>query len=272
MVFRCKKNPKNTQNERPFPMRLRKHDIHQRINGNLKIEFAEQQISSYSGLELFKRYFRIIRLNHRIRRAFQGYGFKGDYSVGDCILVFITLWITGGNRLRHVRYLAEDPLVQRLCGLESLPSDRSLSRWLGQFTNDSLQALVSLNSEIILEQLDGMGLSTITLDFDGTVLSCGNKIQWAFRGYNPQNRHAKSYFPLLCHIAQTGHFLHVKNRPGNVHDSNYALEIMKDCIEQVRTKLPHVRVEVRMDSAFFQKNILRYLSKHNSKSSTCPTF
>jgi len=119
-------------------MRLGKHEIHRKIKSDLRIEFAPQQISSYSGLELFKRYFRIIGLNSRIRRAFQGYEISGDYGVVDCVLTLIGLYLVGGNRLRHIAYIGEDPLVQRLCGLSSLPSDRTLSRWLKQFTNDSL--------------------------------------------------------------------------------------------------------------------------------------
>lgn len=242
-------------------MRLRKHEIHDRINGNLKVEFAEQEITSYSGLELFKRYFRIIGLNTRIRRAFSAHEFSGDYTVIDYILVFITLWISGGRRLRHVRFLADDPLVKRLCGLKTLPCDRSISRWLGQFTNDSLQALASLNSEIVEEKLKELNLSRITLDFDGTVLSTGNQVAWAFRGYNPHKRFAKSYYPFLCHIAQTGHFLQVRNRPGNIHDSRGALVIIRDCISQVKKLLPGVVIEARLDAAFFTREIVAYLDK-----------
>ena len=244
-------------------MRLKNHEIHDRINGNLKIEFAEQQVSSYSGLELFKRYFRIIRLNDQIRQAFKAHDFRGDYGVAQYILVFIALWLTGGRRLRHVEFLADDPLVKRLCNLKTLPSDRSLSRWLGQFTHDSLQALVSLNSEIVEKKLQELQLPRITLDFDGTVLSCGNKVKWAARGYNPHKRYAKSYYPLLCHIAQTGHFLQVKNRPGNHHDSRGALAVMRGCIAQVRAALPGVVIEVRMDAAFFTPEIVRFLKKSN---------
>jgi hypothetical protein len=229
---------KNNRNKRSLPVRLKNHEIHDRINGNLKIEFASQQVSSYSGLELFKRYFRLIGLNDQILRAF-----------------------TGGRRLRHVEFLTDDPLVKRLCGLKTLPSDRSLSRWLGQFTHDSLQALVSLNSEIVEQKLKELDLPRVTLDFDGTILSCGNKVKWAARGYNPHKRYAKSYYPLLCHIAQTGHFLQVKNRPGNYHDSRGALNVIRGCIAQVRVALPGVIVEVRMDAAFFTPEIVRFLKK-----------
>jgi len=245
-------------------MRLAKHEIRQPIKSDLRIEFAPLELTSYSGLELFKRYFRIIRLGSRIRQAFREHDLCGDYRVTDVILVLIGMWLVGCDRLSHVRWIAEDPLVKRLCELSQIPSDRTLARWLAQFTNDSLQALVKLNSEIVFEKLKGLDLGTVTLDFDGTVLSTGDKVEWAFRGYNPHNRHAKSYYPLLAHVAQTGHFLQVKNRPGNIADGkSFALDVMKECVRQVREELPGVRIEVRMDSAFFQEPILRYLKREN---------
>ena len=70
-----------------------------------------------------------------------------------------------------------------------------------QFTNQSLQALVALNSEIVTNKLKALGLPRLTLDFDGSVLTCGHTVGWAFRGYNPHKRYAPSYYPLLCHIA-----------------------------------------------------------------------
>jgi hypothetical protein len=112
----------------------------------------------------------------------------------------------------------------------------------------------------VTEKLGELNLPRITLDFDGTVLSCGDKVKWAMRGYNPMNRHAKSYFPLLCHVAQTGHFFRVMNRPGNVHDSKGgALSMMKECIDYIRRAMPGVTIEVRMDAAFFQQDIIKYL-------------
>lgn len=240
-------------------MRYRKSEISQTIKSDLQIRFAPQDISAHSGLELFRRYFNLISLNSRVRKAFQRHHFSGDYSVIQFILVFIALWLTGGRRLKHVKYLGCDPLVERLCGLKSLPSDRTISRWLKQFTNDSLQALIELNSELVTEKLVELELPRITVEFDGTVLSAGDTVGWAARGYNPMNRHAKSYFPLLCHIAQTGHFIRVQNRPGNVHDGkSQALLIIKETIRRLRQQFPNAIIEARLDSAFFREDILKY--------------
>jgi DDE family transposase len=244
-------------------VRLKNSEYHAPRNGDLRIEFVSQDLSSYSGLELFRRYFRLIGLNARIRRAFRDHQLKGDYGLVSFILVFIALWLTGGRRLRHIGFLRDDPLVKRLCGLEQMPSDRSASRWLKQFTNDSLQALVSLNSDLVTEKLKALDLPRLTLDFDGSVLTTGQTVSWAFRGYNPHKRYAPSYYPFLCHIAQTGHFLQVKNRPGNVHDSKGALGVIRGCIEQLRRTLVGVKFEVRLDAAFFQKPILDWLARQS---------
>lgn len=247
-------------------MRLRNHDFTQRINSDLRIEFARQDVTSYSGLELFRRYFRLIGLAGRIRRAFRRHRLSGDYSVVQVVLVFVALWLTGGNRLRHVGFIGDDPLVKRMCGLQRLPSDRSLSRWLKQFANDSLQALVTLNSEILIEKLRTLKLSRITLDFDGTVVSCGDQVGWAARGYNPFERFSKSYYPFLCHIAQTGHFFQVRNRPGNHHDSKGgALSVMRQSIDQIRSETGARNIEVRLDSAFFMRDILAYLKRSGAE-------
>jgi hypothetical protein len=243
-------------------VRFKNSEYAARSNGDLRVEFVKQDLSSYSGLELFRRYFRLIGLNFRIRQAFREHGLHGDYGLVSFILVFIALWLTGGRRLRHIAFLSDDPLVKRLCGLARMPSDRSASRWLKQFTNDSLQALAKLNSEVVTDKLKELSLARLTLDFDGSVLSCGQTVGWAFRGYNPHKRYAPSYYPLLCHIAQTGHFLQVKNRPGNVHDSKGALGVIRNCIEQLRSTLLGVTLEVRLDSAFFHHEILGWLDRH----------
>jgi len=236
-------------------VRLRNSEIHDRINGNLKIEFTDQKLTSFSGLELFNRYFRAIGLRSQIKSAFRHCGIGGDYKVSELILTFISLWLTGGNRLRQIRYLSSDWL--------RVATERTLSRWLKRFVPLALNALLDLNASIVLGSLQALGLKRVTLDFDGTVLSTGDQVENTARGYNPHKRFSKSYYPFLCHVAQTGHFLRVKNRRGNFHDSKGgALSMISDCIREVQDKMGRAVVtEVRLDSAFFSEKILRFLIK-----------
>ena len=243
-------------------MRLRNSEIHARINGNLSIEFTDQKLTSFSGLELFNQYFRAIDLRNQIKTAFRRSAIGGDYKVPELVLTFVSLWLSGGNRLRHIRYLSSDWLIKRLTCVKRVATERTLSRWLKKFTPTALDALLGLNSALVLGSLAALELKRVTLDFDGTVLSTGNEVENAARGYNPHKRFAKSYYPFLCHVAQTGHFLRVKNRRGNFHDSKGgSLSMIADCIREVRERLGAVRIEVRLDSAFFSEKILRFLMK-----------
>ena len=246
-------------------MRLKKDENRHRVNADLKIEFTKQDVTSYAGLELFRRYFRLIRLNARVRKRFENTGIKGDYSVTQFILLFICLWLTGGSRLRHVQFLEGDPLVKRLTGLSSMPSDRSLSRWLKQFCHDSLQVLVELNNELVMEKLGELKLKSVTLDFDGTITSCGNTVEYAERGYNPHKRYSKSYFPLLCHVGETGHMFECHNRAGNCHDSKGgAMDFIESCVLKVQGFIKKSTVGIRCDAAFFTREMVEFLQS-NSK-------
>ena len=65
---------------------------------------------------------------------------------------------------------------------------------------------------------------------------------------------------MFCTIAQTGQGLDFLHRSGNVHDSNGAQMFILACLQAVRESLPGVRIEVRMDSAFFRDEIISALA------------
>lgn len=243
-------------------MRLRIPTLHRVVKRNLPIQFVRQDLTSYGGLELLRRYFRLLDLNWRIRQALRAYRIGGDYGGGRLLLLVIGLLVVGARRLEHLRYLAHDPLLKRLCGLRRIPTERTVVNWLKQFTQKALKALVSLNSELLYEQIEEMGLSRLTIDVDGTVIRTGGKVAWAFRGFNPHRRKDPSYYPLLAHLAQTGQILKLRNRPGNVHDSRGAERFLRGLISEIRTRFGRsLPLEFRMDAAFFQQEVLGLLSR-----------
>ena len=215
-------------------MRLRIASLRRAVKGDLQMEFVRQDLTSYGGLELLRRYFRLLGLHRRIRQAFHAYGLGGDYGGGRLVLLLIALFVVGARRLEHLRYLAHDPLVARLCGLARIPSERTVVNWLKQFTQAALQAVIRLNSDLLYEQIEQLGLPRLTIDVDGTVIRTGGQVAWAFRGFNPHHRKDPSYYPLLAHLAQTGQILRLRNRPGNVHDSRGAEAFLRDLLRELR--------------------------------------
>src|ERR1700680_3413587 len=251
-----------TRNDAKAPkMRLKVRRLWQAIKQELPIQFGHEQLTSYGGLELVRRYFQLIELKARIRRAL-GKHTRGDYGGTHLVLLVIGLLVVGARRLQHLRYLTNDSLFARFCGLSRIPSDRTVVNWLKQFTQTSLRGLMCLNSELLYEQIQKLELRRLTIDLDGTVIRTGDKVAWAMRGFNPHHPKDPSYYPLLAHLAQTGQILRLKNRPGNVHDSKGAERFVRELIGEIRTRLGRaLTLEFRMDAAFFQQNLLKLLNR-----------
>src|SRR5215470_16165164 len=243
-------------------MRLTVARLRRVIKRDFSIQFGREQLTSYGGLELLRRFVVLIGLKARIQGAFAAQQLGGDYGASGLVLLVIGLLVVGGRRLGHLRYVTNDPLFARLCGLSRIPSDRTVVNWLKQFTQSSLGMLTRLNRELLYEQIEKLKLPRLTIDLDGTVICTGAKVAWAARGYNPHHRKVPSYYPLLAHLAQTGQILRLKNRPGNVHDSTGAEAFVRQLIVELRARFGRaLPLEFRMDAAFFQQNLLKLFAR-----------
>jgi hypothetical protein len=95
-----------------------------RVNRNLAIEFTEEGLTSYDGLELLIRYLHGCGFNGQLRRHLGGVVSGGDFGTVALCRVSLGLLVVGGRRLRHRSFLKGDPLLQQFCGPQDLPTDR----------------------------------------------------------------------------------------------------------------------------------------------------
>jgi len=242
-------------------VRRRKLDLQARVNGDLPLEFRDVQLTSYAGLELFQRYLRRMRFNGMIRTAFGGVPLGGDFGAVAMVRLLVGLLLVGGRRLDHVAYVTDDPLFRRFCQLQVLPTARTVSRWLTQFTMATVERLQALNAAVIAHLVPGLRLHTVTVDVDGVVVSTGLQVERAFRGFNPHHRKVPSYYPIMAHLAETTHVLRVKNRSGNVHDGKASLTFLRGLWAQLTTaRLGSGQLRFRMDGAFFRQDVLTWLT------------
>jgi len=242
-------------------VRQRNTDLHARVNRNLPLEFTEAKLTSYAGLELFDRYLRRIGFNDLVRTAFSGARLGGDFGVVTMMRLLIGLLVVGGRRLDHLAYLATDPLMRRFARVRLWPSVRTVSRWLKRFTMKTVERLAALNAAVIAQILPRLRLRTLTVDVDGVVVSTGLQVERAERGYNPHHRKVPSYYPITAHLAETTHVLRVRNRSGNVHDSRGAVAFLRELWGQLASfGVPSSQIRFRMDSAFFQQDVLKWLA------------
>jgi hypothetical protein len=207
-----------------------------------------------------RRFFGLIDLRSRVQDRMRGVGREGDYGFARMLLAMVGLLIVGGARVTHLTFLGSDPVFLRFCGLHRLPADRTVVAWLKAFTPPALEALCEVIRDLVYEQIEWLGLRRLTLDLDGSVLRTGSHVEGASRGFNPHHPKDPSYYPLSVHVAQLGQILRIRNRPGNVHDSHNADGFLRVVVRELRERFGRrLKLELRMDGAFFHPDVFRFL-------------
>ena len=241
-------------------MRLSRADLRGRVNGRVEYRCGLQQVTSHAGLELFRDFLQRRRFRERLRRLVGRSFPRSDFGTVPMLLVLLGLLMVGGRRIWHLRYVQWDPILARFAGLRRLPSPRTVSGWLAQLSESHVARLVRLNSEVVGEALQKARLARLTIDVDGSVVSTGQTVEGAKRGFNPHHRKVPSYYPITAYEAQSGQILRVENRPGNVHDGKASLNFLSALLDQIRATVDRgVRLEFRMDGAFFRRDVLEFL-------------
>lgn len=237
-------------------MKSSKAQIQAKVHRVPHLRFEDQKLTSFSGLVVFQALFERLQLKELLRRCFSHLGISPIFGRHLVVLLVIIHLLLGFRRLREVDYYRDDPLVLRLLGLRKLPDVSTISRSLSQMETKAVGNVRELSRTLVIEGLKRTRFVRVTLDFDGSVLSTKAHAEGTAVGFNKKKKGARSYYPLFCTVAQTGQFFDLLYRPGNVHDSNGAIEFMKGCFEKVRTEVAPPVLESRMDAAFFDKKIL----------------
>ena len=239
-------------------MKTRRSEVRCKAPAIPELRFENQSLTSFAGLVLFQQFFAAIDLKPHLRRCFRHLS-ETVFGRATIFYQLIIHLLLGYRELRDSQYYRDDPLVQRVLGLKRLPDVATISRMLKNADAKSVANLQHLLRDMLFDRLKTLGLARVTVDFDGSVQSTGRFAEGTAVGFNKKKKGARSYYPLFCTIAQTGQVLDFLHRSGNVHDSNGAKAFILACIQAVREALPHVRIEVRMDSAFFSDEIISAL-------------
>lgn len=241
-------------------MKLSRNQVQSKTHAIPELRFEDQKLTSFAGLFVFQLLFQRLDLKNRLRHCFRHLRSNRAYDHALIVLNLIVHLLIGFRQLRDLRYYRDDPMVQRVLGLNRLPDVATLSRLLATADSASVTSLRQLIRQMVLQTLTQLGLRRLTLDFDGSVIGTGRCAEGTAVGFNRKKKGQRSYYPLFCTIPQTSQVFDVLFRPGNVHDSNGAREFILACINTVRGVLPGVCIEVRMDGAFFSDTLVTLLT------------
>ncbi len=243
-------------------MKFSRDKIISRVHKIPELKFEDQRLTSFSGLVIFQQLFSSLELKQKLRKCFKTLEVHETYKHYMVMMLLIVHLLIGYRKLRDIEYYKDDPMVKRILGLEKLPDVSTISRRLRTVDAASIENLRELCIVIVIERLKKEGLRRITMDFDGSVIStAGRTIEGTAVGFNKKKKGQRSYYPLFCTIAQLGQIFNFLHRPGNVHDSNGAKAFILACIARIREEIPGIKIEARMDSAFFCDEIVKELDR-----------
>jgi len=217
---------------------------------------AGHRLTAFAGRVVFQRMFQALKLRARLAKCFLGDAPGVVFNSAWMVQLLVVHLLLGFRRLSDVQVYHRDKLVQRVLGVAQLPDKSTISRRLAAMDEHDVGSLRTLVGDMVLERLRGLDMDVVSLDFDGTVQSTTGHAEGTAVGFNKVKKGARSYYPLMCTVAQTAQFLDCHHRPGNVHDSRDAIAFMQRCMGCVTAAMPTAHVEARMDSAFFSQPLL----------------
>src|SRR5216110_1147108 len=142
----------------------------------------------------------------------------------------------GFQRLNQLRFIARDPILTGVLGVDALPPQSTLWRFLaGLHLNVAGQVLkIQQAFRQRVWEAANVKLETVTLDTDTTVHTVYGKQMGARKSYNPKNKGKLSYQPILTFMAETREYVGGELRNG---DRPTGKQIAKH-LESVMTTVP----------------------------------
>ena len=175
------------------------------------------------------------------------------FGVNQILMAITLASISGISRICKIAAFSGDGLVKTLLKLDKAINENAISavlKGLGQAGARKLQMLLlSKNADWLVKS----GLKSITLDADSTVKSVYGNHQGAAKGFNPTNKVAKSYHPLLVFVSEMKLLL----RAGSAYTANGIVDFLKEV--EISLKKNTTKVFFRADSGFFSGGLFDLL-------------
>lgn len=229
---------------------------------SLGFSFETHSLTHYSGLFLIQRFCHKLNLRRRLQRVLGATAQEADYPPADKFLFYLFFLIAGVQRVNRTDRFRYDGFFQAMLGLESVPEETTLRRFLNQLDPQAIRQFVRLHDEI-RSQLFKEPDPRTSLEFhvDSVVLTLYGKKQNARVGYNPKAKGRRSFHPILCFESHGQEFWHGSLRPGDAASNTGAVFFIRRILDKVPKHIHKSRIRFLMDAGFFSGPLMHDLDK-----------
>ncbi len=221
------------------------------------ISYTSKEITPWGGMVFLKQMLQKIGFREVIKSspALPQSKSNRGYQTTTIIEGFITSIWCGANRFLHTEVTRHDIAPGKIFDWKDTPAQDTYKRFFSKFDQLTNQKVSDYFYSWIF---DNFKFDNFTLDIDSSVMTRYGEQEGAKKGYNPSKRGRPSHHPLIAFIADVKLVANMRLRSGDTSSANNFLSFLEDTLGKLKNKTVSL---IRLDSGFFQSDILDYLEE-----------
>ncbi len=231
--------------------------VRQNLVMEFDISYISKEITPWGGMVFLKQMLEKIGFRELIEKNedLPQSGSNRGYKTSTIIEGFITSIWCGANRFLHTEVTRHDRALGKIFDWKKTPGQDSNKRFFSKFTQGKNHRV----SEYFYSWIfDNFKFDNFTLDIDSSVMTRYGVQEGVKKGYNPAKKGRPSHHPLIAFIADVKLVANMWLRSGDTSSANNFLGFLEDTLNKLKNKTVSL---LRLDSGFFQANILDYIEE-----------
>ena len=232
--------------------------IRKDISMNISYSFTNKEITPWGGMVFLKQMLDKIGFKNKIETCVDLPTQKSNRGYAKSVILesFITSIWCGANRFLHTEIARADNALSSIFEWERVPGNDAYKRYFKKFTQSTSQ---NVGFHFFKWFFDNIQVNYFTLDIDSSVVTrYGGNQEGAKKGYNPKKKGRKSHHPLIAFVNDVRMVANFWLRSGDTSSANNFISFLEETLSIFGNKKVGL---VRLDSGFFQNNILNYLEE-----------
>jgi len=221
------------------------------------ISYTSKEITPWGGMVFLKQMLSKISFREQINSCpdLPQPNSNRGHKVSTIIEAFITSIWCGANRFMHTEVTRHDIALGKIFDWNAIPAQDTYKRFFNKFDQTTNQKVSDYFYSWIF---DNFKFDNFTLDIDSSVMTRYGQQEGAKKGYNPSKKGRSSHHPLIAFVNDVKLVANMWLRSGDTSSANNFLSFLEDTLSKLKNKTVSL---IRLDSGFFQANILDYLEQ-----------
>lgn len=222
-----------------------------------ELSFSNKEVTPWGGMVFLKQMLTKMSFREQVNQCGQlpSQNSNRGHDVATLLESFITSVWCGANRFLHTEVTRADNALAQIFDWKTVPGQDAYKRYFNKFDQVKNQEVSHYFFKWIFQNLN---INYFTLDIDSTIMTRYGEQEGAKKGYNPIKRGRNSHHPIIAFVNDVRMVANFWLRSGNTSSANNFVAFLENTLANFGDKKVGL---VRIDSGFFQKEILDYLEQ-----------